>query len=70
MDNSPILDSNSPATWRQCIHSPLPYPVELHKMVPTDNNEGVMAFEEWNQEIKPKKNRTRSGYMFMVSRMR
>ncbi|TVU49738.1 hypothetical protein EJB05_01070, partial [Eragrostis curvula] len=37
-----------------------PCQVELQRMVaikriPTDNNEGVMAFEEWSQEIKPAK---------------
>jgi hypothetical protein len=26
-----------------------------YRHTPTDNNEGVIAIEEWNQEIKPKK---------------
>lgn len=39
---------------------PFPSKVELDRLVaikriPTDNNEGVLYFEEWNQEIKPKK---------------
>lgn len=25
------------------------------KRIPTDNNEGVLFFEEWNSEIKPKR---------------
>ncbi|GJN36209.1 hypothetical protein PR202_gb25049 [Eleusine coracana subsp. coracana] len=39
---------------------PFPSPVELKtlvaiKRIPTDNNEGILYFEEWNQEIKPKR---------------
>jgi len=39
---------------------PFPSKVELDmltaiKRVPTDNNEGLLYFEEWSEEIKPKK---------------
>lgn len=55
-----------PIKWEWVVHEHgkktflVPSKVELQRMigikrVPTDKNEGVMAFEEWNQEITPKR---------------